>query len=331
MKKVIRVCVAAVLALSLTACGGADSEPNSPHSESEPIKKAAPEQPKNQPSDADSSSSAQTPEKDTKQTPYSGYWISTKNARYSITVRANRILYNDGIGSYGQIKRNDKWTVKANQISLNNAALIANDGQVTGYVTQTLTLSHDKKTLRISKNSARGNKNADAAQFDKAFNTHYSGTFKKVEPTNTKGKTPIHTPSADASSTSTPQTSRYTGVWSNTTQNFTAYYKDQFTDHGPTEPIQKVTIDMPSYNLIKISIEHILGNRQMPGTMKHIVPIDLDGKGSFTFTDSFHNKGGVAKIQLKDNKVYYDLHYTVKPKEAALQEGSHSLHMKKVE
>ncbi|MET1249226.1 hypothetical protein ABWW58_10595 [Sporolactobacillus sp. STCC-11] len=150
--------------------------------------------------------------------------------------------------------------------------------------------------------------------------------FKKVETQNSK------TASADTQQRSDNRTksatnsgSGYSGIWSNTKKSFNEYYKDQFTDHGPTEPIQNVTIEMPVYNVVRISIENILGNRQAPATMNHTVAIDLKGRGQFRFVDSFHNKGGIAKFQLKDNKLYYEIDYSIKPKNPSIPEGAHVL------
>jgi hypothetical protein len=138
-------------------------------------------------------------------------------------------------------------------------------------------------------------------------------------------------PSGANSTKSNDSSSGYNGIWSNTNKNFNAYYRNQFTDHGPTEPIQIVTIEMPVYNVVKISIDNILGNMQAPGTMKHTVAIDLKGRGQFHFVDSFHNKGGIAKFQLKDNKVYYEIHYSIKPKDASIPEGTHVLSLRRGE
>ncbi|MCO7127135.1 hypothetical protein NIE88_15295 [Sporolactobacillus shoreicorticis] len=336
MKKITRVLVFLFLALSLAACGGADSEKDNQKPETAHVKKEEPLTPSaNRGTTASPSGrSSKIDPNAAKRESYSGYWTSTGDPLHSITIRPDRILYNEGIDKYGQVAWSNKLTAKGNQIIIQNAPLTGAGGQAAGFVTQTMTLSKDKKTLIVSKNKAFGSskeKGTAWAQYYMRFNKHYSGTFKKVESPNSKSAS-AGTPSSSENSTAASNKnagSGYNGIWSNTNKTFNEYYKHQFTDHGPTEPIQNVTIEMPIYNVVKISIENVLGNRQAPATMKHTVAIDLKGRGQFRFVDSFHNKGGIAKFQLKDNKVYYEIHYSIKPQNSSISEGAHVLSLKK--
>lgn len=350
MKKIASVLVPLCLALSLAACGGADSEKNNQKSETTHVKNThtsqhAKKEESSNPSanrGTTAASSAQTAKSDpnaAKKQPYSGYWTSTDNPLYSITIRPDRILYNEGMDSYGQVAWSNKLTTKGNQIIVQKAPLIGDGSQAAGFVTQTMTLSKDKKTLIVSENTAYSSpkeKDTAWAQYNARFNKNYSGVFKKVETKNSKTASSSSSDAASSgmqpsgdNSTKSSNGSGYSGIWSNTKKNFNEYYKEQFTDHGPTEPIQIVTIEMPVYNVVKISIDNILGNMQAPGTMKHVVPIDLKGRGQFHFVDSFHNKGGIAKFQLKDNKVYYEIHYSIKPKDTSIPEGAHVLSLRR--
>lgn len=352
MKKITYALVSLCLALSLAACGGADSEKSNQKTETAHVKKTQTSKQANKGESSDPSAnrgataapSDQTAKIDpdaAKKQPYSGYWTSTGDPLHSITIRSDRILYNEGMDSYGQVAWSNKLATKGNKIIIQKAPLIGDSGQAAGFVTQTMTLSKDKKTLIVSENTAYGSpkeKDAAWAQYYARFNKHYSGVFKKVETKNSKTASSSTSdaassgtqPSSDNSTTSSNDSGfGYSGIWSNTKKNFNEYYKDQFTDHGPSEPIQIVTIDMPVYNVVKISIDNILGNMQAPGTMKHVVAIDLKGRGQFHFVDSFHNKGGIAKFQLKDNKVYYEIHYSIKPKNPSIPEGAHVLSLRK--
>lgn len=351
MKKIASALVSLCLLVLLAACGGADSEKSNQKSkqthvknvESKHVKKEAPSDPSANRGTA-SATSGQTAKIDSnaaKKQPYSGYWTSTDDPLHSITIRPDRILYNEGMDSYGRVDWSNKLTTKGNQIILQKAPLIGDGGQAVGFVTQTMTLSKDKKTLIVSENKAFSSlkeKDTAWAQYYARFNKHYSGVFKKVETNNSKAapssasdaaSSGTQSSSANSTKSANDSGSGYNGIWSNTKKNFNEYYKDQFTDHGPTEPIQIVTIEMPVYNVAKISIDNILGNMQAPGTMKHVVAIDLKGRGQFHFVDSFHNKGGIAKFQFKDNKVYYEIHYSIKPKDTSIPEGAHVLSLRR--
>lgn len=338
MKKTAGTLVSLCLLVLLAACGGADSEKSDHKSKqthvkssetSKHVKEEAPSIPSTNTDSATSNQGAKMDSNTVKKQPYSGYWTSTNDPLHSITIRPDRILYNEGMDSYGQVAWSNELTTKGNQIIVQKAPLIGDGGQAAGLVTQTMTLSKDKKTLIVSENKAYS-KDTAWAQYYARFNMYYSGIFKKVETKNSKAASSGTQSSIANSTTSTNDSGTgYNGIWSNTKKNFNEYYKDQFTDHGPTEPMQIVTIELPVYNVVKISIENILGNMQAPATMKHVVAIDLKGRGQFHFVDSFHNKGGIATFQLKDNKVYYDIHYSIKPKDTSIPEGKHVLSLRR--
>ncbi|MET1249228.1 hypothetical protein ABWW58_10605 [Sporolactobacillus sp. STCC-11] len=142
MKKIASALVSLSLALSLAACGGADSEQSNQKSETAHAKKEAPSAPSaNRGTAADSP--GQTVKSDptaAKKQPYSGYWTSTGDPSHSITIRPDRILYNEGMDSYGQVAWSNRLTTKGNQIIVQKAPLIGDGGQAAGFVTQTMTL-----------------------------------------------------------------------------------------------------------------------------------------------------------------------------------------------
>ncbi|SFH01109.1 hypothetical protein [Sporolactobacillus nakayamae] len=138
MKKIASVLVSLSLALSLAACGGADSE-TSNHA-----KKEAPSVPSPSANRGTIAASlGQTAKSDpntAKEQPYSGYWTSTGDPSHSITIRPDRILYNEGMDSYGQVAWSNRLTTKGNQIIVQKAPLIGDGGQAAVFVTQTMTL-----------------------------------------------------------------------------------------------------------------------------------------------------------------------------------------------